>query len=133
MFEHLKEKYGKKMFVVILILIVLASFGAGIIIEKFYNRNIITEGYSFFDRNQKEIVEGFIHNIAENDDMMEVKSINYKKGEIHILIDTKRYKFDEIEYVLTEDNIQVIYKSNIEADENIYKQLINGEVYLEND
>ena len=72
-----------------------------------------------------------MHNIAESDDMIEVKSINYKKGEIHILVDTKRYEFDEIEYVLTEDNIQVIYISNIEVDEDDYKQLINGEIYFD--
>ena len=53
MFKKLKEKFGKKFFVTIIVLMVLASFGAGYIIEKFNNRNIITEDSSFFDRNQK--------------------------------------------------------------------------------
>ena len=133
MFKKLKEKFGKKFFVTIIVLMVLASFGAGYIIEKFNNRNIITEDSSFFDRNQKEIVEGFMKNIAEYDDTMELKSVRYKKGEIHLFIDSKVHEFDEIEYILTEDNIQVIYISNIEINEDDYKQLINGEeIYLKN-
>ncbi len=131
MFENLKEKFGKTLFVTIIVLIVLASYGAGFINGKFLSKNEISQSSSFFDRNQKEIAEGFIHNIAENDDMMEVQSINYKKGEIHLIVDSKRYEFDEIEYVLTENNIQVIYKSNIEVDEDDYKQLINGEIYFD--
>ena len=133
MFKKLKEKFGKKFFVTIIVLMVLASFGAGYIIEKFNNRNIITEDSSFFDRNQKEIVEGFMKNIAEYDDTMELKSVSYKKGETHLFIDSKVHEFDEIEYILTEDNIQVIYISNIEINEDDYKQLINGEeIYLKN-
>ena len=112
---------------------VLASFRAGYIIEQFNNRIIITEDSSFFDRNQKENVEGFMKNIAEYDDTMELKSVRYKKGEIHLFIDSKVHEFDEIEYILTEDNIQVIYISNIEINEDDYKQLINGEeIYLKN-
>ena len=133
MFKKLKEKFGKKFFVTIIVLMVLASFAAGYIIEKFNNRNIITEDSSFFDRNQKEIVEGFMKNIAEYDDTMELKSVSYKKGDIHLFIDSKVHEFDEIEYILTEDNIQVIYISNIEINEDDYKQLINGEeIYLKN-
>ena len=48
-------------------------------------------------------------NIAEYDDTMELKSVSYKNGEILLFIDSKVHEFDEIEYILTEDNIQVIY------------------------
>ena len=134
MFKKLRESFGKKVTVslVILGLLFLAFYGAGFIEARWLGRNkqTITSNSSLFDRNSKEISEGFKKEIEE-DGTMKVQKTEFKKGEVHMTVSSTDETFDYIEYVLTEKGVKVIYTSMIEVDESQYKQLlVNGDFEL---
>lgn len=127
MFKKLKERISRKVSVslVILSLLFLAFYAAGFIEAKTMNRNRhLTINSSFFDRNPKEIAEGFKKYVEENKGV-NVKEVKINKGEIRITTDVQNdTTFDEVEYILTKDGIQCMYKSNTNMDEDRWKQLI---------
>lgn len=135
MFKKLREKFGKKVSVslVILSLLFLAFYAAGFIEAKTMNRNkqTITINSSFFDRNPKEISEGFKKYVEENKGV-NVKEVQIKKGEIRVTTDVQNdTTFDEVEYILTKDGIQCMYKSNTNMDDDRWKQLIVNDGNIE--
>ena len=120
------EKFGKKVTVslVVLSLLFLAFYAAGFIEAKtMKNRQTVTINSSFFDRNPKEISEGFKRYLEENKGV-NVKEVKINKGEIRITTDVQNDIFNEVEYILTKDGIQCLYKSNTDMDEDRWKQLI---------
>jgi hypothetical protein len=129
MFKKLREKFGfgKKVNVslAILALFLLAFYAAGFIEARWMNRgrHVITINSSFFDRNPKEISEGFKKYVEENKGV-NVKEVKINKGEIRITTDVQNDTFNEVEYILTKDEIQCLYKSNTDMDEDRWKQLI---------
>ena len=132
MFKKLKEKFGKKVTIIFIGLLLLAFYGAGFIEARWMDRNkqTITSNSSFFDRNLKEISEGFKREV-EKDGTMKVQKTEFEKGEVHMTVDSTDETFDTIEYVLTEKGVKVIYTSMIEVDEDQYKQLlVNGDFNL---
>jgi hypothetical protein len=134
MLKKLREKFGKKVTVslVILGLLFLAFYVAGFIeaVSLDIGKTKITQNSSFFIRNSKEIAEGFQKEIEE-DGTMKVQKTEFKKGEVHMTVSSTDKTFDYIEYVLTEKGVKVIYTSIIEVDEDQYKQLlVNGDFEL---
>ena len=130
MFKKLREKFSKKVTVslVILGLLFLAFYGAGFIEAKWFNRGKtkITQNSSFFDRNSKEIVEGFEQTLLEEDGDTKIKSVDIQKGKITIVATYTDREFNCIEYVLTENNMEVRYIAHDEMNEEMYKQLVCG-------
>ena len=132
MFKKFKETFGKKILVIVMLFIGLIVYTIGFREGKMRKGNVLTTESSFFDRNQKEIGEGFKKYVEEEDDRVTVKNIEYKKGEIRVTIELQEnLEYSELEYVLTEDKIQGVYKANFECSEDKYKQLVvNGEFDL---
>ena len=85
MFKKLRESFGKKVTVslVILGLLFLAFYGAGFIEARWLGRNkqTITSNSSFFDRNSKEISEGFKKEIEEDGSRRNILFKVYRKLE----------------------------------------------------
>ena len=130
MFKKLREKFGKKLFVIGLVLMIFVAYAAGFFKARFEAKDRLTQNSSFFDRNSKEIAEGFKQEIEE-DGTMKVQKVEFKKGEVHMTVSSTDKTFDYIEYVLTEKGVKVIYTSMIEVDESQYKQLlVNGDFEL---
>lgn len=127
-----REKYGKKILVIVILFVGLIVYTIGFREGKMRKGNVLTTESSFFDRNAKEIGEGFKKYVEEDDDRLTVKNIEYKKGEIHVTIELQEnLEYNELEYILTEDKIQGIYKADFECSEDKYKQLIvNGKFDL---
>ena len=124
------KKMGKKLFVVLFVIMIFVAYAAGFVKASFDNRGKLTQNSSFFDRNSKEIAEGFKQEIEE-DGTMKVQKTEFKKGEVHMTVSSTDKTFDYIEYVLTEKGVKVIYTSMIEVDESQYKQLlVNGDFEL---
>ena len=130
MFKKLREKFGKKLFVVVIVIMIFVAYVAGFFKARFETKDRLTQNSSFFDRNSKEISEGFKKEIEE-DGTMKVQKTEFKKGEVHMTVSSTDETFDYIEYVLTEKGVKVIYTSMIEVDESQYKQLlVNGDFEL---
>ena len=130
MLKKLKEKFSKKVTVslVILGLLFLAFYGAGFIEARWFDRGKtkITQNSSFFDRNSKEIVEGFKETLLEEDSDVRFGSVDIQKGKITIVTTYTDREFDCIEYVLTENDMEIRYIAHDEMNEEMYKQLVCG-------
>lgn len=126
MFKKLREKFSKKLFVIGLVLMIFVAYAAGFFKARFETKNRLTQNSSFFDRNSKEIVEGFEQTLLEEDSDTKIKSVDIQKGKITIVTTYTDREFDCIEYVLTENDMEVRYIAHDEMNEEMYKQLVCG-------
>jgi predicted RND superfamily exporter protein len=124
------KKMGKLFYVVLLILVIFVAYATGFFKGNSRNKNTITQNSSFFTRNSKEIAEGFKKEIEE-DGTMKVQKTEFKKGEVHMTVNSTDETFDTIEYILTERGVRIVYTSMIDVSEDQYKQLlVNGNFVL---
>lgn len=120
------KKMGKKLFVVVIVIMIFVAYAAGFFKARLETKNRLTQNSSFFDRNSKEIVEGFEQTLLEEDGDTKIKSVDIQKGKITIVTTYTDREFDCIEYVLTENDMEVRYIAHDEMNETMYKQLVCG-------